>query len=441
MPELQAGAASVVITPPVGVDLSGFAGRSTGNTGIHDDLTAKALVVDDGRRRIALVTMDLIGLSPDLVEKIRDLVQQQGGIPPTHLLLNASHTHFGPGTIPFRGMGTRDEAYLNLLVRQVAGAVRMAIDRMVPARVGVGRGAVRIGINRREKRPDGVILGKNPEGKVAPYVDVMRVDREDGRPLALLFTHATHPVTLGGKCLLVTADFPGYAMRFVERWMPEGGVALFAQGCCGDINPEVVGGTFSDVERSGTALGAAVIGTAARITTSEEVELRVATRRLALPLQDPPSVEEAERLLEEYQKRLDEGRTTGKEWGWVRHDTGMVEWAQDLLRLSQEGEKGLTQGFTIQGIRMQDTAIIGMDGEVFVDYALDFDTRSPFRQTIVLGYSNGCIGYIPTEEAYAEGGYEVDSAYRYYGTLMIAAESDRMIREAGMSLLQGLWEE
>ncbi|MBI4531197.1 MAG: neutral/alkaline non-lysosomal ceramidase N-terminal domain-containing protein, partial [Candidatus Latescibacteria bacterium] len=377
---------------------------------------------------------------PDLVGKIRDLVQQQAGIPPTQLLLNSSHTHFGPGTILFRGMGTRDEAYLDVLVRQIVGAVRMAVDRLAPARLGVGRGSVRIGINRREKRPDGVILGKNPEGKVAPYVDVLRVDRGDGSLLALLFAHATHPVTLGGKCLLVTADFPGYAMRFVERWMLEGGVALFAQGCCGDVNPEIVGGTFSDVERSGTALGAAVVGTAAQITTSEEIELRVATRQLTLPLQDPPPIEEAERILEEYQKKLDESKTTGKEWGWVRHDLGMVEWAQDVLHLSRRGTMGLTQEFTIQGIRMNDTAIVAMDGEVFVDYALDFDARSLFRQTIVLGYSNGCIGYIPTEEAYAEGGYEVDSAYRYYGTLMIAMESDRMIREAAMDLLQELRE-
>ncbi|MBI4531108.1 MAG: hypothetical protein HY709_06250, partial [Candidatus Latescibacteria bacterium] len=95
MPKLQAGVASVTITPPVGIDLSGFAGRSTGNTGIHDDLSAKALIVDDGVRRIALVTTDLIGHGPDLVGKIRDLVQQQAGIPPTQLLLNSSHTHFG----------------------------------------------------------------------------------------------------------------------------------------------------------------------------------------------------------------------------------------------------------------------------------------------------------------------------------------------------------
>jgi hypothetical protein len=227
-------------------------------------------------------------------------------------------------------------------------------------------------------------------------------------------------------------------MRFVEGWMRDGGIAMFTQGCCGDINPEVVGGTFDDVQRLGTILGAATVQAAVQVTTTGEVELGGTIRQLALPLQDPPPVAEAERILEEWQKKLDESEAAGQSWGWVRHHLGMVEWAQDLLRFSQQGVKGLTQDFTVQGIRIGDAAIIAMNGEVFVDYALDFDARSPFRQTIVLGYSNGCIGYVPTEGAYIEGGYEVDSAYRYYGTLMIAAESDRMIREAAMDIVQAL---
>jgi len=116
---------------------------------------------------------------------------------------------------------------------------------------------------------------------------------------------------------------------------------------------------------------------------------------------------------------------------------GMLEWAQDMLKLAKE-PKPYTQAFEIQSMQLGDVAIVALTGEVFVELALEIDARSPYQQTIVLGYTNGCIGYVPNEEAYPYGGYEVSSAYRYYGTLMLKPETDKQIRNAAVELLTGI---
>jgi hypothetical protein len=115
-----------------------------------------------------------------------------------------------------------------------------------------------------------------------------------------------------------------------------------------------------------------------------------------------------------------------------------VEWAEDVLRLAREGDVPRTQDFEIQVMRVNDMALVAWPGEVCVDYQLYVDAHSPFAHTITLGYSNGCIGYVPPADAYPLGGYEVVSAYRYYGTLMIAPESERMIQDATVRLLRNL---
>ena len=437
MAKLRAGVSSVNITPPIGIDLTGFAGRPSPAVGVHDDLHAKCLALEADGVRVGIVTVDLLGLDRDIVERVREGAEREAGVPRSNLMLNASHTHSGPATISLKGLGERDELYVEELVRKLIGAVKMAFDRLRPARIGFGRGEARIGVNRRQRLRDRTVIGRNPEGPVDTTIYLIRVDDDRGKPMAILFSHAVHPVVLGAKNLLFSADYPGYAVRLVES--VEGCVAMFAQGCCGDVNPEVVGGTFEDARRIGTILGAHAIGVAEAVRTSEEAELKCEREVLKLPLQDPPSPEEAGRLVERYKRELREAIERGENRGQIMVREGMVRWAEEVKRLAEEGVKGLTCDFEIQAIQLsEEAAIIGMAGEVFVDYQLHIRSRSPYPFTMVLGYTNGCIGYVPTEGAYPEGGYEVEVAYKYYGTLMLRPESDRIIREGALSLLRGM---
>jgi hypothetical protein len=141
-------------------------------------------------------------------------------VPPEHVVVACSHTHYGPLTEP----GHDDQApqvlpYLANLVHLLAGAVALARANLGPCRLGFGQGEVRIGINRRERTASGqIILGQNPSGPVDPRMAVLRVDGTDGRPLAAVLNYACHPVSLGSQCTGINADFPAQvqAVRMVS---------------------------------------------------------------------------------------------------------------------------------------------------------------------------------------------------------------------------------
>lgn len=435
MAKLKAGVAAVNITPPVGVDMTGFGGRPSGTVGIHDPLYAKALVLDDGNTKLVVVTTDLLSLDFELVDKIKSLLEEKIGIPATNIMLNSSHTHSGPATITLHGMGKPDLAYLDVLYRKIAGAVLMANDHLSPAKLGYGRGAVQIGVNRREMRANGnMILGINSKGAIAPYVDVIKVDDESGTK-AIFFSHAAHPVVLGGSNVLISADYPGYAASTIKQ-IKQTGVAMFAQGCCGNINANPVGGTFEDARRLGSILGCAVVSVAEQINPIDELELGADSKIVELPLNEPLPEQEAQKLVSQYAKELEKVKKQGVGRPHSYLSQGRYDWASDMLELSKEGNIDRSQTFEVQIMKIGDIALVGLSGEVFVDFALEIDEKSSSEiNTIVLAYTNGCTGYVPTEDAYPDGGYEVDTAYKYYGTLMIKPASHKIIIDAVMSML------
>jgi hypothetical protein len=424
-----AGAAAADITPPVGIDLSGFAGRLSGNIGIHDNLFAKALVVDDGRQAAAFLTCDLIGVDDDLVRYVRRGVEGATSIPGDNVMLSASHTHSGPCTTVLHGMGQPNERYLAFVGDAMVSAVRSAFDSREPATIRHGRGPARVGVNRRERQPDGAMrLGRNPGGPIAPYVDVIRADRADGSPIAVLFAHAAHPVTLGGQNLYVTADYPGYAQRFVARAYEADGaapVAMFAQGCCGNINCERDEGTFVQAQRLGERLGAAAVKTAEYAEAIAELRIASVQDTVDLPLQDPPPLSEAAAQLERQRNALASARQAGEPPGRIRLYEGLVAWAEKVCELARQGSTGRTQSFTVHAMRLGPVVVVGLPGEVFVEYAHAVEAA--------------CIGYVPTEAAFNEGGYEVDGAIRYYGTTMLTPACEVLIRDAAREMLRSLW--
>ena len=279
-----------------------------------------------------------------------------------------------------------------------------------------------------------MVLGVNPEGTIAPYVDVLRVDDAEGRMRAVLFSHAAHPVSLGGNSYVISADFPGYAMATVETIF-EDTVAMFAQGCCGNINCRLKG-TTCETKMLGQTLGGAVIKAAAALETgSVSGPIASAGEVVELPLQQPPPVEEAGKQFGQAEAAL-QGALETKHVGRIRTAKRIRDWAADMLALAEEGEKSRTRAFEIHVIRVGEVAFIGLPGEVFVEYQLWLDEQSPFERTFVFGYTNGVIGYVPTADAFPKGGYEVETAHKYYaGTLMLAPECEQVIHDGAMRVL------
>jgi hypothetical protein len=438
MAPLLAGVANANITPYVGAFLAGFGGRDHGGEGIHDELHAKAVVLQSEGTAVVVVACDLIGLTRESVETIRKQIESATGIPGGHIMLACTHTHSGHTMGLLRHPGL-DPELVHVTEKKIAGAAIMAHRSMAEATLGAGKGKARIGLNRRERKPDGTtVLGKNPEGPVDPDVGVVRIDGAGGQPIALVVNHSCHPVVLGGNNYLVSADFPGQVAAFVEG-VYRGAVCLYLTGAGGDINPAVVGGTFEDARRFGMYLGAEAVKTMAAIRPTAEAGLAVKRAVVETPLAPLPSAEEARNTVEQRTRLLDEQLSKG-EVSRALHDADWQRgWARDVMAEYGKTTRDRTRPIELQAIRLGDALLIGTPGETFVEIGLAIKAASPFRKTFVVGYANGVVGYIPTAKAFEEGGYEVESAHKfYYGVHRFTPEVEKLVTEAALALAREL---
>jgi len=437
MSAFQAGIATVDVTPPVGTWLAGFAGRSKGSEGIHDPLRSRALVLDDGATRLALITNDIISVRYETIDELKSMIFDECGLQPEQVMINCSHTHSGPAMRPAGSVYSTDECYIRTYMRKIVGAVKMALSDLQPARLGMARTDVQIGINRRERTPEGgTKLGENPDLPVAPYVDVLRVDAMDGSPRVILMSHACHPVTRAADNYMISADYPGRAQACVETVFV-GAQAMFAQGCSGNINTVPVGGSFEDVHRLGTVLGGAAIKAAAMIETQCDISLGSVFKASGIPLQDPPPVAEAAEHFEQAKQALQRAEQEGDPTQ-VRIRTTLANWTEKILELSQAGETGRVFRYDLQAFKVGDWAIVGLPGEVFCEYQLNIDAASPFHRTMVLGVTNGCPSYIPIASEFEHGGYEVVDSMRYYGETQLDPATEQVILSQTADLLKQL---
>jgi len=423
--KLLAGVAHSLINPPLGSDLTGYASRTSGCTGVHDDLHAKALAISDGQTKGAIVTADLLGFDADQTARIRSDASNRTGIPAGNILLCASHTHTGPAMQRLRACGIPNESYVEEVLQRIALTIEEAVDRMQPAEFGCAVGEARIAVNRRMRAPDGSInLAPNPEGVIDPALGVWYFKAIGGRPIAVLFNYACHAVVIG-DALEVSADWPGAAQRAIEGSI--GGHAMFLQGCCGNINPRERM-SWEAVEKLGREVADAVLSVLPSIKFAQDARLVIRSETVQLPLKPPPKKEELERVIADSESTL---TNSDPQISQVAKNIARayLDWAKTLL------SRGAKQSIPFEIFRLSigDCNILSLAGEVFVEYALNIKVMKP--KTMVCAYSNGNIGYVPTAKSFVEGGYEVDVAYRLYGEQMISEDAERIILETASRLL------
>jgi len=437
-PSFRVGFGRVCITPPVGTWLCGFAAREHPAVGVHDDLYARAMVFESGGRRVAVVTTDLIGIDSGTVSAVRQRAVDELGLLSGGLLLHGTHTHSGPVLMLTESMGPADELYRSGLERLLFTVISEACRDLKPAALERGRGGpVGIGVNRRRIGFGAHPLPADPGGTHADTVDVLSVRRDDGS-LGVLFSHATHPVTLGGDSYLFSADYPGYAVDTVQRVYGEACFAMFVNGCCGNINSARVGTNFEEARRLGVLLAGAAVRVAEVGVPIEASGVAGAYRTLGLPVQEPPSLPQAEATAAELGAALEAAMREGTDHA-VMQARHMAHWAQSVVEVVRQGPPWRPRPFEVAALRVGDVGMVGLSGEVFVEYQIGIAAASPLAQTLVFGTTNGVLGYLPTAAAYAEGGYEVEMAHRYYNEpLMIGPESEAMVLETAQELLRAL---
>ena len=233
--ELRAGVAKADLDPPVGIPMAGY-GPDRLSKGMLDPVEARVLALSDGSRTIALITLDLcFTFDEKYMDQIRADVRpacRRGD------LFHASHTHSGPT------YSAAPQAVEHAVPHIERGYSETAAAAMVPVQIGNGWGQTYIGFNRRYVDTEGALqMFWRNETKVSttypvdPTVGVIRIDRRDGTPLAILVNYACHPVILGPDSFNYSADYPGEMRRVVEQAMGNSSMAFFLQGAPGDINP------------------------------------------------------------------------------------------------------------------------------------------------------------------------------------------------------------
>jgi neutral ceramidase len=413
---MRAGYQTVDITPPAGVDLTGFIARKGPCAGTLDPLEARALVFEDARgHQAALVTCDLIGLGRHLVARVRRRVAEATGIPATAQLFNCSHTHAGPETGVLTTIGLPDPRYLALLEERLVSVVTAAARELLPVRVAVAAGDAPEGlvINRVFRRVD------RPEA-YDRQITVVRLDREDGsdeRPLATLVAFACHAVALGSEEQHASADYVGTLRRALED--AGTGPVLYVNGCGGDVNPASMdrrGREASEALGLGLAEAALPLWREARpdgVTAGDQVT--AAQEWVTLPYQAVRTAEEAAAILAAGRERLVTAVPGSPSYRGTR--VTEVEYPLRLLRLHYGNETVPLAEAEVQALRIGSFAVVGLPGEIFSSIGRQIKQASPFPSpyTLVAGWTNDNVGYIPDRAAYPLGGYEVDSASRYYG--------------------------
>ena len=407
--QFKVGFARRDITPPPGIDLSGFGFRFGASLGSLEPLEVDVLAVTDGDDPLLLFSFDLIGFTIEHLADLRARIAAATGVPGVSQMWTCTHTHGGPETGVLPGMGEKDPDYLDSVEEAAVDAAVEALDRMVTADLWLARGESYVGANRRSAafRPGGPEDGHIDDIDAAVVVAEFR--NADGNPVVTLVNYSCHPT--GSRESVSTSDYPGHMRRTISE--VTGAPCLYVNGAGGDVNQRFDGAGYRSVSNArhhGVALGRTVLDLRSQLRQSSTTCAGSASAPADLHYAEPVSNAEAREILAQGQRAL--GSTTGTAHR-LRIQWHQVDFARRVLAWQPSDGPDLT--VDIQALRIGDLAFVAIPSEFFSEdgRALRTQTRSP--ALMIAGWSNGLVGYTPTRRATATGGYEVDDAHRWYG--------------------------
>lgn len=380
----QAGVAEVDFTPAASLAMDGYLARDGPSVGAHDPLLGQVLVLSDGDKRAALVTLDVLAVSAGFADDLRRSLASLLKTSIHAVMICASHTHCGPsGLQTWFGASLSLDPYLTHMIgERVSEAAQTALNRLTPAQLVYATGDVEgIGGDRNHR-----------ERTVDSRVTALRFDQPNGTPIAVLFHYACHPTVLGAATRLYSADFPGAARNQIRSAYPEA-VCLYLNGAAGNVSTRFLrrDQSFEEAERLGRLLGHHVVALLER-PTSTTADLAWDYRNVALPFRT---------FLEATGRTLP---LTGEE----RIDQTRDEGAAIERRLRQILAGRTSQPATLYVLRIGLWKLVFVPGEPFSDLALSVQKVTPFA--LVVGYANDYLGYFPTPTAIDDQTYEALSS-------------------------------
>jgi neutral ceramidase len=428
MSNLLAGTFHTNITPPIGCSVvGGFSDVRA--RGILDDLYANALVLTDGTLLTALVSIDLLAIPNHLYSRMVVEIEKTSGIPKENVFLAASHTHSGPALEDFIvEFGQISQAYIEYLCAQITTSILMAQQSMQPVKVSAARGENSTFLfNRRLRRADGrIVMNWLPDqflqdvvgtaGPVDPDVFLVRFDTFDDKPLAMIVNYANHNNAAPGN--LISADQAGYMRRILRQVYGEDLGVLFLLGACGNTNwvntQDPNRFHPSMYQRMGKSLAGSILQLDAVRESMDIKNLVVKLKTLDI----------SERPYVDYDTMADGCFGDGD-------DTFLNVYRK--VRAQREGKPLEKISLTLSVLMIgEQIAIIGVPVELFAEFSLEIKQRSSVRYTVISELTNGSYGYIPTRQAFSEGGYEVR---KLPGDSWLEVGTGEMITAASLELL------
>lgn len=403
---LKAGAAKVDITPAESE-------LPANSFGILDRVFARAIVVDNGHSKAALVTVDVASMGDNIWTAVTERVERELGMPRTNVFMTSTHTHSGPRLSP------------DFVAESVFSAIKNANAALQPARMGYGNGVSYINVNRNMFNQDRGHWweGANYDGITDKTVAVIYFEALNGDPIAVFYNYAMHAVT-AGVLDMISGDTPGAVSRYIETSLNDKIVAVWSTGAQGDQNPIFFQQTYDLRD----------IRIAEYAARGEDISNAMPPGGTGMDRNNPRIA----RLMEEQKQLLDSyGQMLGEEVKRVMREMRRFETnvtihgankiitvpGRKRLNSGRAGYEGIYEDAAPIDIRLSlvmidDIPLTGVNAEVFAQYALRLKQESPYSRTILAEITNGSSrsGYIPNDEAFAFQTFEVLSSSVKPGT-------------------------
>lgn len=376
----RAAAVKIDISPATPQMLMGYGARKS--TGVRDPIFHRIAAFDDGTTQVYLVASDLCLFSPTVYDEFTAELKQEAGIDPKQVWWTVTHSHSTPEVGPpgmydilLKGRSEHawDRDYLAFVKKKLKDGILQARAQLQPARLAVGTGFSRANINRRARDVDGKIsLGLNPDGPADRQIGLIRLEGLDGKPIGFVANYAMHGTVLGPSMLQISGDGPGIVSAYVEEKL--GATALYINGAAGNLAPIY---TVQDLARSHIGEFRVLLGDKI-IEANQAMAAGSANVKLWL----------------------------GETWIETPRKAGLG-WSEELKAYGAKSSGGADLvRIPVRVLRLNDTVLWGSPVELFCEIALRVRAESPFRHTFFLGYCNGWMGYLPTAQAFKDGGYE-----------------------------------
>ncbi|HOW71347.1 MAG TPA: neutral/alkaline non-lysosomal ceramidase N-terminal domain-containing protein [Phycisphaerae bacterium] len=427
---MKIGTSVIDITPEPGVELSGFLARVQPSLGIHDRLAVRALYLEDGGQRLLWLHADLIGYTRELVAEVKQTLAARFGLRRDEVVLSATHTHSGPATIPLINAGTYDTGYVDRLGREMLKAAAEAQCSPEPAEMLVGEGRCALAVDRR--------------GKVSAHADprlgVVAWRRTDGSFAGVLANYPIHHVAMRADNRSISADMAGRAAATASTGLPGNPVVLVTNGACGNLNPPSVTSefiqptaslpTFAPMTRWGDQIAAAIVAAVSLTEVVPQPRLHSVLAEFDVRLQpfDAGQIRDHAAKL-----RL----VYAQETGYVadRYRESVDLWERRMIARVGQPDWCPRIPVDVQILRFGETTWVCLGAEVFSVMADDLRSRLG-RRLYVVGYANGDAGYLAPSAAYDEGGYEIESAFVFYGGLPVERGEFERLRDRVTDLVR-----